>query len=75
MCLLQEVPLSLRRRTGWGSPAEPEAGDWLLRTGCVLSLKVEDGRDHEAAAFSSSVHQGKEEKGIWTQALLAIKLT
>ena len=48
MCLLQEVPLSLRRRTGWDSPAEPEAGDWLLRTGCVLSLKGEDGRDHEA---------------------------
>ena len=70
VCLLQELPLSLRRRTGWDSPAEPEVG-----AGCVLSLKGEDGRDHEAAAFSSSAHQDKEEKVTWTQALLEIKLT
>lgn len=75
MCLLHEMPLSLRRRTGWDSPAESESGGWLLRTGCVLSLNGENGRDYKAAVFCSSVHQGKEEKGIWTQALLAIKLT
>lgn len=58
-----------------GQSSRTRGGSWLLRTGCVLSLKGEDGRDHEAAAFSSSAHQGKEEKGIWTQALLMIKLT
>ena len=58
-----------------GQSSRTRGGGWLLRTGCVLSLKGEDGRDHEAAAFSSSAHQDKEEKVTWTQALLEIKLT
>lgn len=65
------MPSSLEKEDRPGSvPGEQEVGSWLLRIGCILRLKGEDDRAHEAAVFSSSVHQGKEERGIWTQTLL-----
>lgn len=65
------MPSSLKKEDRPGSvPGEQEVGSWLLRIGCILRLKGEDDRAHEAAVFSSSVHQGKEERGIWTQTLL-----
>lgn len=65
------MPSSLEKEDRPGSgPGEQEAGSWLLRICCILRLKGEDDRAPEAAVFSSSVHQGKEERGIWTQTLL-----
>ena len=65
------MPLSLEKEDRPGSgPGEQEGGSWLLRIGCILRLKGEDDRDHEVAVFSSSVHQGKEQRGIWAQTLL-----
>lgn len=42
-------------------------GAGCLELAAFSAWRKEDDRDHEAAAFSSSVHQGKEEKGVWTQ--------